>query len=42
MGKVVVLERMAPKSKRDMNRWKKQEKAKLDALQHAFEVKSGK
>lgn len=42
MGKIVVLERMAPKSKRDMKRWKKQEKSKLDAIQHAFEVKNGR
>jgi len=35
-----ILQRMGPKSKRDLRRWQKQEKTKLKAIERAFEVNS--
>jgi len=38
MAGTKILQRMGPKSKRELRRWQKQEKTKQKAIEHAFRV----
>jgi len=38
MGSIV--QQMGPRSKKESKKWRKEEKKKLQAIQHAFEINS--
>ncbi len=38
MAEINILQKMGPKNKKDIKRWRKQEKAKQEAIENAFRV----